>query len=485
MRSGPVELQPAREFIQRMHALEAELQQARQQQRRLRADPGAAARWGLESGPAPQQEEGWFLTYLDMMTLLLVVMIVMLSFSGPLIHVADDAGAPPPAAPVQAAALPGASSPAAPGQTVPSQTVPSQAALVALAPPEGPFMAQGDAPRPMAIIPAPDSFAPYPAAPTGDFYPLADSANRLARLSSAYPTPGDLTPPAAPALPSPAAAPASPSPAADQGAPGAGSPAGSPPAPRAEAAPATPAAQTSPPSGSGDPGGAPAVPAAPAALPAAPSPAPEPPAPSPQSEGQALAADLALDKLGSEVEVVVNQRSISLRINSEILFGTGQADLSPHGQDVLTRMARLLVSKGYDIVVEGHTDSIPVRGNGRYPSNWELSTDRAGSVVRFLLANGIDKAHLRAVGFADTRPIASNQDARGRARNRRVELVIEKGPATASPARPGALVAPPAAAPAAAGQDTAAVPPSETDLILQQAHDRPAGLDGDTNSPTE
>lgn len=146
-----------------------------------------------------------------------------------------------------------------------------------------------------------------------------------------------------------------------------------------------------------------------------------------QTEGQALAAALALDQLGSEVEVVVNQRTVSLRINSEILFGTGQAELSPHGLDVLERMAVVLSKRGYDIMVEGHTDSIPVRGTGRYPSNWELSTDRAGSVVRALLASGINKSHLRAVGFADTRPIATNDNAEGRARNRRVELVIEKG----------------------------------------------------------
>ena len=67
-----------------------------------------------------------------------------------------------------------------------------------------------------------------------------------------------------------------------------------------------------------------------------------------------------------------------------------------------------------------------MRSNARYPSNWELSSARAGSVVRYLQANGIAKGHLKAVGYADSRPIADNGSSDGRARNRRVELVVEK-----------------------------------------------------------
>lgn len=423
MRSGPLELQPAREFVQRMHELESELQRARQAQRRLKANPDIASGWGLETRAPLQQEEGWFLTYLDMMTLLLVAMIVMLAFSGSL------------------------------ARREQTPTVTATAPAVALATPET-GLADSLPPPPVlpaaAVnraddIPAPDAAFPYPAAPAAAFEQSGYPSDAVAALASAYPTPMDLAPKPAPEPPAPAA---TPEPEEPQAAPAtvalAPHTAETPPATAVAAAAAAPATS------------APAVaavtpmPSPAAAAPhSAPTPAPEvlqatAAAPAPetaqavsstapaeipdhsQSEGESLAAALPLDELGSEVEVIVNQRSVSLRINNEILFGTGQADLSQHGLAVLKRMAEVLSKDGYDIVVEGHTDSVPVRNNGRYPSNWELSTARAGSVVRYLQANGIDKAHLKAVGYADTRPIAGNRDADGRARNRRVELVIEK-----------------------------------------------------------
>jgi len=461
MRSGPVELQPAREFVQRMHELEAELQRARQAQRRQRSDPDSASRWGLESRPVAQQEEGWFLTYLDMMTLLLVAMIVMLAFSGgmvrgegPRLATADRAGRV-----AAASAAPAAPADAAAG--VAAQAAPPQ--------PE------------TGEIPPPDLPQPYPPSSAGDFERSAYPDQAAAAMASAYPTPADLTPPPAPAA-EPVAAPAAasaavaasasvPPPATPGGAsasvpppatPGAAPASQGTPAVQQATAAAAPSSPAQPLAGAGEapapvqaasaqpapaqaatPGATPAAPASPGpsaavaaapasgaavATPAAPSAAasPAPEAPNPQSEGEALAAALPLDELGSEVEVIVNKRSVSLRVNNEILFGTGQADLSSHGLTVLKRLAEVLSKGGYDIVVEGHTDSVPVRNNGRYPSNWELSTARAGSVVRYLQASGIDKAHLKAVGYADTRPLASNKDAEGRARNRRVELVIEK-----------------------------------------------------------
>ena len=401
MRSGPLELQPAREFVQRMHELEAELQRARQAQRRLKADPGAPSRWGLETRAPAQQEEGWFLTYLDMMTLLLVAMIVMLAFSGGMMRRGQEAAA----------------------KLQPHPPLVAQAASDAGAPPAVPAAA----PAP-DDIPAPDLASPYPAAPAGDFEQSAYPSDAMAALASAYPTPADLAPRKAPdeATPAPAAPAAAP-----QGNAGAAPP--SPAAPEAAAATtaSAPASQEPAPPAPA-PATAPAAPEAASAAPSAPAaPAQEPPPPADkaahaQSEGQSLAAALPLGELGSEVEVIVNKRSVSLRINSEILFGTGQADLSTHGLAVLRRMATVLAKGGYDIMVEGHTDSVPVRNNGRYPSNWELSSARAGSVVRYFQANGIGKAHLKAVGYADTRPLASNQDPDGRARNRRVELVIEK-----------------------------------------------------------
>ena len=134
--------------------------------------------------------------------------------------------------------------------------------------------------------------------------------------------------------------------------------------------------------------------------------------------------DLGLDGLGDNIDVIVNEESVSFRINNEILFTSGQADLMPSGLEVLTRLAEVLARNDYQIAVEGHTDPVPIQ-NDRFPSNWELSTGRATSVLRHLQSQGIPASRLRATGYADTRPIAPNDSQAGRAFNRRVELIME------------------------------------------------------------
>lgn len=135
-------------------------------------------------------------------------------------------------------------------------------------------------------------------------------------------------------------------------------------------------------------------------------------------------AGLALDQLGKDIDVVVNEGSVSFRISSEILFSSGQAELSLDGLRVLQKLVPVLNSTRHQVAVAGHTDAIPIHST-RFPSNWELSSARAGSVVRYLQANGVESARLRAVGYADTRPLADNANTEGRASNRRVELVLE------------------------------------------------------------
>lgn len=134
-------------------------------------------------------------------------------------------------------------------------------------------------------------------------------------------------------------------------------------------------------------------------------------------------SDLGLDQLGDDIDVIISAGVVSFRIKSEILFTSGQADLGLAGVDVLKKLVNVLKQNEFQIAVEGHTDSVPIRG--RYPSNWELSGSRAGSVVRYLEANGIQSSRLRAVGFADTQPLTSNATVAGRAQNRRVELKME------------------------------------------------------------
>jgi len=155
------------------------------------------------------------------------------------------------------------------------------------------------------------------------------------------------------------------------------------------------------------------------------------PVPSPatdvETEADEVARSVADLALGEDIEVIVNDGSISFRISSEILFGSGRAELEDAGLDVIDRLVPTLAAGRYRIIVEGHTDNLPIQTE-RFPSNWELSASRASSVVRYLQLADIEATRLSATGYADTRPIADNTDERGRASNRRVELVMRTEP---------------------------------------------------------
>ena len=138
-------------------------------------------------------------------------------------------------------------------------------------------------------------------------------------------------------------------------------------------------------------------------------------------------AGLQADSFGDDVEVLFDEGGVRLRINSELLFRSAEAELSPQGVDLLTRVAALLVEMNYQVAVEGHTDDVPIM-TSRFPSNWELSTARATTVVRHFVTHGVAPESLRATGYAETRPVADNARAAGRAANRRVELILEARP---------------------------------------------------------
>ena len=156
---------------------------------------------------------------------------------------------------------------------------------------------------------------------------------------------------------------------------------------------------------------------APAAIPAADS----------ETTAEAEMQDALAMDLGQDIEVIVSAGSISFRISSEILFGSGQAELEDAGLDVIDRLIPTLAANQFRIVVEGHTDNLPIQTE-RLPSNWELSASRASSVVRYLQLAGIDAARMSATGFADTRPLGDNGSDLGRASNRRVELIMQTQP---------------------------------------------------------
>jgi outer membrane protein OmpA-like peptidoglycan-associated protein len=107
----------------------------------------------------------------------------------------------------------------------------------------------------------------------------------------------------------------------------------------------------------------------------------------------------------------------------ELFRNAGAAELLDGGKRVLTGLLPLLSAGGYMISVEGHTDSVPI-ATERFPSNWELSGARAASVVRELIALGIDENRLELSGFAHTRPLGDNATPAGRERNRRVNILL-------------------------------------------------------------
>lgn len=146
---------------------------------------------------------------------------------------------------------------------------------------------------------------------------------------------------------------------------------------------------------------------------------------SPGPESGAVAPEPVIEDLGDGIQVIKGQRSVSFRINSEVMFPSGDATLTPVGQAMVDRLLPVFNKvPEHTIVVVGHTDNQPMRSS-RFPSNWELAAGRAAAVVRHLETRGLNPTRLMATGMADTHPLASNATPEGRAANRRVEITME------------------------------------------------------------
>jgi chemotaxis protein MotB len=131
------------------------------------------------------------------------------------------------------------------------------------------------------------------------------------------------------------------------------------------------------------------------------------------------------NKLGGEVSVTKTEDGVVITMSDLLLFAQGGARLSDKGHDILQKVASVLSKLAYRVKIKGHTDSEPISSN-HYPSNWELSSARASTVVRLLIQNGVSPKYVSAEGYAQYHPVATNDTARGRARNRRVEIVYER-----------------------------------------------------------
>ena len=140
-----------------------------------------------------------------------------------------------------------------------------------------------------------------------------------------------------------------------------------------------------------------------------------------------VAEQLAAEIVRGEVAVVDAAGMSTIVIRGDRLFASGSARLEAGIEPVVLGVAEALDRVPGAILVTGHTDDVPIR-TARFPSNWELSTERAASVVKLIASRLKDPARLRAEGVADSAPAAPNDSSANRARNRRVEIILRSVP---------------------------------------------------------
>ena len=130
------------------------------------------------------------------------------------------------------------------------------------------------------------------------------------------------------------------------------------------------------------------------------------------------------NNLTEVVEVVDNERGISLQLRDNVLFESASSDIKEDSKGILNKINELVLTVNNNILIEGHTDNIPIN-TARFPSNWELSVDRAVNVVRhFIEIKGQNPKRFSAAGYGEYQPIAPNDSYENMAKNRRVEILI-------------------------------------------------------------
>ncbi len=126
--------------------------------------------------------------------------------------------------------------------------------------------------------------------------------------------------------------------------------------------------------------------------------------------------------LQNEVNTTVEDRGLVITLQEKLLFEPGQTSLNPSARATLMAMAKLLNTLPNYVRVEGHTDNVPA---GKGYSNWQLSTLRAANIAQVLSETaGVDPRRISAIGYGDNRPVADNKTLAGRAKNRRVDIVL-------------------------------------------------------------
>ena len=127
------------------------------------------------------------------------------------------------------------------------------------------------------------------------------------------------------------------------------------------------------------------------------------------------------------ISATYTAEGIYITLSDHLLFNSGSAIINSNGYAVLDHVIKTVDREGYNIRIEGHTDDIPIHTQ-KYPTNWELSIDRAIHVLKYFIKYGnISPTKLSAVGYGDAKPVARNDSVENRAKNRRVEVVLYRG----------------------------------------------------------
>ncbi|MFW6380952.1 MAG: flagellar motor protein MotB [Bacillota bacterium] len=130
------------------------------------------------------------------------------------------------------------------------------------------------------------------------------------------------------------------------------------------------------------------------------------------------------NNLQDRMELEVTDRGLVVRLTGQILYDLGEAVIKPEGREVLGEVVDNIDDIPNNIMVEGHTDDLPI-DNDRFPSNWELSTTRATNVIKYFIEeHNVDPDRLSAAGYSEHRPLFDNDSPENRSKNRRVEIVI-------------------------------------------------------------
>ncbi len=139
---------------------------------------------------------------------------------------------------------------------------------------------------------------------------------------------------------------------------------------------------------------------------------------------KALTANLKDEIANGKVEVRLEPRGLVVSLRQAVFFQSGDAAVDPNTFRITDKLAAIIQALPNPVRLEGHTDAVPIH-NSRFASNWELSAARSIAMLELLVDRGkIPRSRLSVAGFADTVPVSSNEDAEGRARNRRVDVVI-------------------------------------------------------------